>query len=210
MQDLNPEDHEHRREIERKDFKGRSQIEGLKQILTMFEGNHHKSDGIPKGHTPVFQDGLYDQHKNTHTSCMCMVVKQGVMTIGRRPIRLSLLSSLIVLDNLNDIITSGDTVIQSRFLGSSGSWRQTWLGSIRQAGQAWWSMNCRTHLKSSAHPAAQFGHFFSHSNPLQTTQQRLCTTRKRLPQQTQNGEHNGCTSQAHPKGDEPPRHRSHQ
>ena len=37
LQDLTPEQHKRRKEVERKDFKGRSQIEGLNQILTIFE-----------------------------------------------------------------------------------------------------------------------------------------------------------------------------
>ncbi|KIV86219.1 hypothetical protein PV11_01846 [Exophiala sideris] len=40
LQDLTPEQNKRRREVERQDFKGRNQIEGLKQILTIFEDCH--------------------------------------------------------------------------------------------------------------------------------------------------------------------------
>jgi len=45
LQDLTPEQHKLRREVERKDRKGRNQIEGLNQILTMFEDGYQFIQG---------------------------------------------------------------------------------------------------------------------------------------------------------------------
>ncbi|KAK4939602.1 hypothetical protein LTR10_020102 [Elasticomyces elasticus] len=41
LQDPTPEQNTHRQEVERKYGKGRNLIEGLRQILTMFEDSHH-------------------------------------------------------------------------------------------------------------------------------------------------------------------------
>ncbi|KAI1621875.1 hypothetical protein EDD37DRAFT_498417 [Exophiala viscosa] len=58
MKDLTLDDHKHRREIERKDFKGRSQIEGLKQIMTIFEESHEFIRGQQRIAEKVVMSGL--------------------------------------------------------------------------------------------------------------------------------------------------------